>query len=232
VRRVGELARLDDEVPDADPHRAEHVAEVEPDARDVAAAALAALAAGQREDRRRPLGLGIGQLERAGGGLGCERIGAVGREPARLQPPRLRARQPGDAGVRAAAVGEHVEPVAGAGDRVRLGARQMQHAVARPYAVGVPVLPAEALAGEDVEQLLLVAVHVHRHRALARREPVAAEAGARRSRRGSEPPARAAQVTVVDRDRLDVVPVHEQRLRGSFRLTPARIGKVPERGCA
>ena len=41
------------------------------------------------------------------------------------------ARQPGRAGVRAAAVGEHVEPVARAGDRVRLGSRQVQDAVAR-----------------------------------------------------------------------------------------------------
>src|SRR5215211_9003312 len=47
VRRVGQLARLDDEVPDADSDRAEHVAQVETDAGDVAVAALGPLALGE-----------------------------------------------------------------------------------------------------------------------------------------------------------------------------------------
>ena len=96
-------------------------------------------------------------------------FGPVVGQPVRAVPPRPRARQPGQAGGRAAAEGEHVEAVAGAEDRVRLGARAVQDAVAGAHRVRAPVLPAEALAAEDVEELLLVGVDVDRHRALARR---------------------------------------------------------------
>ena len=70
---------------------------------------------------------------------------------------------------------EHVEATAGAEDRVRLGAWAVQDAVARAHRVRAPVLPADPLAVEDVEELLLVGVHVDRHRALAGGDPVAAE---------------------------------------------------------
>ena len=60
--------------------------------------------------------LGLGHLERAGGLLGVERVGPVVGQPVRAVPPRPRARQPGQAGVRAAAEGEHVEAVAAAED--------------------------------------------------------------------------------------------------------------------
>jgi hypothetical protein len=43
-----------------------------------------------------------------------------------------------------------------------------------------------AAPAEHVEQLLLVGVDVHRHRALAGAHPVSTESGARRARRHAE----------------------------------------------
>jgi hypothetical protein len=183
--------------------------QVVPDARDVAVARLAHLGVGQRHDGRRAAALGRRQLERPGSRLAREGVGTVERQPAGIEPHRAGAWQPGRAGVRAAAIPEHVETRSRPGDRVRLGARQVQDAVACAHRVGASVLPAEALTGEHVEELLLVTVHVDGHRALAGREPVAAEPGAVGPRGGAETPARAAQVAPVDHGRLDLVPVRE-----------------------
>ena len=172
VRRRRQLARRDREVREADQHRAERAAEVAARAADVGAVGGAGTAVGECDDRRWPPRLGRRQLERSRGGLGGERIRAVGGQPARRQPPGAGARQPRHPGVRAAAEHQHVEPGAGAGDRVRLGARAVQDAVPRADRVGAPVLPAQAVAGEHVEQLLLVTVDVDRHRVLAGTEPV------------------------------------------------------------
>jgi hypothetical protein len=81
----------------------------------------------------------------------------------------------------------------------------VQDAVAGPHGVRAPVLPADARAVEDVEELVLVGVHVDRHRALAGGDAVAAEPGARRAGRGAQAPSRPAQLPAVDDARLDVV---------------------------
>ena len=108
---------------------------------------------------------------------------------------------------RAAAEGEHVEAVAGAEDGVRLGPGAVQDAVAGAHGVGAPVLPADALAVQDVEQLLLVGVHVRRHGALARGEPEAAQPDVRSAGRGPQAPARSAQLRTLDDTRPDLVAV-------------------------
>ena len=90
------------------------------------------------------------------------------------------------------------------------------------HGVGAPVLPAEALAVEDVEELLVVGVDVDRHRALARGDPVAAEPGARRAGRGAQAPARPAQLLALDHAGLDVVDVDDHRGAGSLAWEPAR----------
>jgi hypothetical protein len=132
----------------------------------------------------------------------------VDGDAVRAAPHDPGARQPGQPGVRALREGEHVQAAVAAEDRVRLGADAVHDAVARPDAEGPAVLPAQPRAGQHVEDLLLVAVHVHGHRPLARAEPVAAQAGARRAGRGPEPPALAAQLAAVEHHGPDVVPVH------------------------
>ena len=92
---------------------------------------------------------------------------------------------------------------------MRLGAGAVQDAVADAHGVRAPVLPAEALAVEDVEELLLVGVHVDRHGALPRGDPVAAEPGACCAGRRAEAPARPAQLRPVDDAGLDLVGVDD-----------------------
>ena len=79
MRRVGQHARLDDDLTDADPDRAERLAEVALPTRDVAVPCLAALAVGERDDRSRAARLGLRQFQWTARGLAGERIG---RRPA------------------------------------------------------------------------------------------------------------------------------------------------------
>ena len=74
-------------------------------------------------------------------------------------------------------------------ERVRLAVGTVDDRVALDDLVGLALLPAQAVAGEHVEDLLLLAVHVHRHLAAARRnlEPAGADPG--RAGGGTQPAA-------------------------------------------
>jgi hypothetical protein len=73
------------------------------------------------------------------------------------------------------------------------------------------VLPAVARSGEHEEDLLLVGVHVQRHRPAARRDPVAAQADVTGAGRRAQAAALAAQVAVLERRPRHVVGVTDHR---------------------
>ena len=111
--------------------------------------------------------------------------------------------------MRVAAAGErqHVETHVAGDDRVRLGARAVDDAVAGRHGVGPAVLPAQPDAAEHVKELLLIGVDVHRHRPLTRGHPVSTESRPHRARRGAEALARSLQRAAVNAHPFDVVPV-------------------------
>ena len=179
-------------------------------------------------DRRRPRvgGLGLGQLQRARGGLGVERVRAVGRDPVRAGPERR---------ARGSQVSPVSEPLAKASTSrpspaptivcASAPARCRMTSPART-AVDAPVLPAEALAAEDDEQLLLVGVDVDGHRSLAGLQDVAAEAQAGAAGDRPEPMPGALQRAAVDALGRRIVPVADHRAL-SPRCARPRRGRGP-----
>ena len=105
--------------------------------------------------------------------------------------------------------GEHLEHLVAGDERVRPLGRAMDEDVTGADLVQDVVLPAESRARQHEEDLLLVDVHVQRHRPAAGGDPVTAQADVARARGGGQPLALAAQIAVLVRRPRNVVDVTE-----------------------
>src|SRR5918992_3199022 len=142
-----------------------------------------------------------------------------------------RGPHPGDAGTRqngipvwqALAEGEDVEAVGPRAQGVRLRLGEVDQAIALAHLVGdaaaAVVLPGDARAAEDEEDLLLGAFDVSRRRPLAGVDPDTLQPGADRAGRSSEVEPGAGDVTGLAAAALDVVPVREV-LHGAYDTEP------------
>src|SRR5438876_1149846 len=83
--------------------------------------------------------------------------------PPRSHPPGVRSRQPDHLRIAAAAECQHVQPALAGDERVRLRIAKVHDAVAAADCVRARVLPAQPAPVEDVEDLLLIGMYMHRH---------------------------------------------------------------------
>ena len=174
------------------------------------------------EDVRRAR-LGLAYLRLPGCDLARPGMIAGARiRPRREDPGDVPARQVGDLQRNAHAVDEDVEPVVAGPQRVRPGARRMDDAVAGPDLVDLPVLPGEAGAAEDVDDLLLGALDVRRRRPLAGVDLEPLQPDGDRPGRASEVAPDRAQVSELAAAALDVVPVRDELSRGRHVLPSRR----------
>src|SRR5262249_27003510 len=122
-------------------------------------------------DRTRAPGLGLWDLERPGGGLARPRVVAAAElAPRAADPGHAGPRQGAGLGALARPEGDDVHAGVAGDQRVGRAAQGMKQAVAGGDGVGPAVLPAQPGAAEDVEDLLLAGVAVHRRRAATRRQ--------------------------------------------------------------
>ena len=189
-----------------------HVADVAGRVGEPALAALVDRQVGEVADRRRALGLGRRDVERAERGVRLERGRAVAGRPARAEPELARARQPGDVRARALGDHQHGQPLVARDQRVGVPVRRVPEHVVDADRVRADIararrLPAQPAAGEDQEHLVLVGVAVWRGRALPRIDRGDRDAEPPRTGRCAEPPPRRGQLAglpAVDRDVVEV----------------------------
>ena len=157
-------------------------------------------------------GRGAGSPYASGSPAASTSHGSSSRPSTHGQPSRIareRGSQPSSVGWRVPKT-RYSSPSAPGDERVLELVRAVDHAVARPELVDVPVLPREARACEDEVDLLGGSVRVRRRRQPARRDPHAVDADAARSGRVAEPLPDRVHLALGAAVGVDVVPVRER----------------------
>src|SRR5207248_1610099 len=162
-------------------------------------------------------GLGLARPRRP---AGVAEVGPPPPEPADAGP-----RERGEFDPDALSEHEHVEPLVTGSERVRLGARPVDEAVAGADLVDVSVLPRQAGSAEHIEDLLLGAVHVRGRRPLARADLDPLQADGAAAGRAAEVAPGAAEMAEVRAEALGVVPVRDDgTVHGAVSRT-CRLGR-------